>query len=546
MSDNEVEQGGLTNAAETERRTHSDKIGLDANRPIDPSTGRIHPQVADPDVIASTGAGWVRLNFILGPWSGPTDETLHDGRTWAETYGQIVDGLRDRGLRLYGLVGCEAMPEDPGDRFRSPPVHGEVPDEWLDRYVDNFTAIVERFHQDVAVFESFNEPDDWQGQNRSWIEPGWFAIMLQRLHAAVRARPELQEVKLVSGPLQGLESNRNAAVYYLQSTYRAGKQWFGWGQAGRPFPFDGVGYHLYVREAYTPDEEQQARSIRTTYRRYLDAMQQLIRQEEGRNKPLYVSELGWNSCVEPVEKQRRETFQARSLGIGLEVVTYDPLVELGCCFCTQDFATEAGEMFFGLYRMGEPTPDRRKPAFYAFQAFCEEEMEEKPEEPQYTNQQIINAFYYAAVDLGRSSRWSLMAKAKLSLNKLAANRQGIYEGPPLSELPNLTDAERAAVQVHLDRQVPRATAMDLAFPPAEVREPDRFLMGERLAAEVEFDLTVALQQQILEGLDRNRALLEQVLARLAEGEDDEPGWVRLLTRLGFLVPDDSADRGGTG
>ena len=164
--------------------------------------------------------------------------------------------------------------------------------EWLERYVQGFVAIVEMFHPDIQIFESFNEPDDWHGEESNWVHPGWFAILLQRIHTAVRSRPALNRIKLVSGPLQGLETNRNAAVHYLQNTYSAGKLWFGWGRGGVPFPFDGVGYHLYVKPVYTPDETLQARAIRAACGEYLSAMHQLIRQEEGKGKALYVSEVG--------------------------------------------------------------------------------------------------------------------------------------------------------------------------------------------------------------------------------------------------------------
>ena len=109
------------------------KIGIDANRPVHPKTGEIQAQVADPDVIASTGAGWVRLNFILRPWDHPHDETLHDGRTWAETYRQLISGFREKGLKVYGLIGCEAMPKIPKDQFRSPPPRGKVVQGWTEQ-----------------------------------------------------------------------------------------------------------------------------------------------------------------------------------------------------------------------------------------------------------------------------------------------------------------------------------------------------------------------------------------------------------------------------
>jgi hypothetical protein len=524
--------GMVARSLEAERRTHSYKIGLDANRPIDPKTGRIEPQVADPDILASTGTGWVRLNFILGPWSGPNDDALYGGRTWTQTYAQIVSGLRDKGLNLYGLIGCEAVAGDLGDRFRSPPSAGDVKDEWLDQYIANASLIVEQFHEDVAVFESFNEPDDWHGRDCAWIDPGWFALMLQRIHATVRANPELQHVKLVSGPLQGLEANRNAAVYYLQDTYRAGKPRFGWGQPGIPFPFDGVGYHLYVKSVFDPNEGQQARAIRTTLRRYLDAMHQVILQEEGKDKPLYVSEVGWNSRVDPSEIERREQFQAQSMGVALDTLVRDPLVELGCWFCTQDFALESGEMFFGLYRMGALIPERRKPAFHTFKAFCEGVLEEKQEQVVCTNQQVINAFYYAAVDLRLGSRWSLLKKAGLDLRKLTTNRYAVYSGPPIAQLPNLKDSERALVQRYFDRELQQGGSLDMASagPPS----PGVLSLEGAIGGEMGLDLSIALQEEILKELERNSELIEQVLEKLAFAGGTRSAWNRFLARIGLL------------
>ena len=57
------------------------KLGIDANRPIDPSSGIIEPQVVDPAVIAASGVGWVRLNFVMRPWRGPDDPTRFSGRS---------------------------------------------------------------------------------------------------------------------------------------------------------------------------------------------------------------------------------------------------------------------------------------------------------------------------------------------------------------------------------------------------------------------------------------------------------------------------------
>ena len=46
------------------------------------------------------------------------------------------------------------------------------------------------------------------------------------------------------------------------------------------------------------------------FTRYLDQVHTLVRTEEGRDKPLYVSEAGWSSDPDPKTLQTRETFQA--------------------------------------------------------------------------------------------------------------------------------------------------------------------------------------------------------------------------------------------
>ena len=76
---------------------------------------------------------------------------------------------------------------------------------------------------------------------------------------------------------------------------RPGSGCLGAGQDGRPVPFDGVGYHLYVHENATDNLDQQAIDLDNTYRTYLAQTLDVIRKHEGQDKPLYVSETGWFS-----------------------------------------------------------------------------------------------------------------------------------------------------------------------------------------------------------------------------------------------------------
>ncbi len=238
-------------------------------------------------------------------------------------------------------------------------------------------------------------------------------------------------------------------------------------------------------------------------------MHQVIRQEEGKDKPLYVSEVGWNSRIDPGEVQRREEFQASSLQVGLETIYKDPLVGLVFWFCTQDFSVTGGDWFYGLYRPGDPTLTARKPAFDAFKAFCERLDGEEP--PQYTNQQIINAFYYAAIDLGLTKRWGLMAKAGLRLSDLAADRQGAYAGKPISQLPGLTITEKAAVQARLDEQSPQVPFALLTGDAATVR----LAVDDERDADLRLDMVLGVQEQVLQELRKNNELLGLTLRQLA-------------------------------
>ncbi len=171
----------------------------------------------------------------------------------------------------------------------------------------------------------------------------------------MRAQPGLQQVRLVSGPLQGLAINNNAATAYLQAAYAEGKRRFGWGQNGTPFPFDGAGYHLYVAEEQRPglSTQEQEEELRTAYERYVGGLRRVIRQQEGRSKPIYISAIGWHTNRNP------EEFQADRLRQALDMALADPSVAMVVWFCLQDFGPADSNHYYGLYRPGPLTPEAR-------------------------------------------------------------------------------------------------------------------------------------------------------------------------------------------
>ena len=353
-------------------------IGIDANAPIDPQTGIISPQVADPNIIADIGTGWVRLNFILGQqWTSPNDpRRLYEWwGTWAKTYGHIIDSFRRKGLRIYAQIGAEAVYEALNNELRLPPTGDAQSHQWIEIYVHNFITILRMFRDDIEVVESFNEPDDWHGANGNWIHPEWFAIILQQLYERVKHDPEINHIKVVSGPLQGLSHNGNAAADYLDRTYAAGQARFGWGTE-RPFPFTGVGYHIYVEEGFTTNRTVQDEAIRRTYSNYIGQMQAVIERYENKAKPIYISEMGWFSNGEDLDLH--EEFQASNIITALDLLFNDPEISPNVAFvslfCTQDFGGDLSNKYYGLYRKGSLTIADRKPAYAAFQSACKQSL----------------------------------------------------------------------------------------------------------------------------------------------------------------------------
>lgn len=469
------------------------KLGLDANRPIHPDgpqRGAPTPTV-DPAIFADAGAAWVRLNFMLGPWSSPDDDTRHNGRTWLDTFGALVDGFRARGLQVYGLVGRESVRTDLDGRldtlFRHPEERMSAADRaaanaWVAEYTAAFGRIVQHFGDRVSVFESFNEPDDWHGMQPSpelpspnWIHPFWFARMLQAVHDKVRGELGIGGgVKLVSGPLQGLKFG-NGAANYLARTYQAGQQKLRWGRDGRGFPFDGIGYHLYIVPEFNPDFSAHARDVRDCYKRYVTEMLNTIRNAEGSTspKPLYVSEIGWESNDDNEADLR---FQADNLRLALEIVAADRDVALAIWFSTEDFEINQGQrQFYGLHRRGQVNPTGRKPAFGVYRSTVDRLFPSAPDggpagpsAPVYTNQHVINALFFTAAQVGKAG-WDLVVAA--GLTDLVKARQAPYAGPAIDDLPNLTAQERTLLHQRLPdlfpttRGIPPATDAR-AMPPA--------------------------------------------------------------------------------
>lgn len=339
------------------------KMGIDGNRPIDTASGAIAAQVSNPRIVADTGAAFVRLNFVLGPWNSPRDTAIHAGRTWFQTFDRIVDNFLNQGVEVYGLIGSESTSRpDPGNRFRTASPSPDAED-WLTEYANNFEAIVDHFAGRMSFYESFNEPNDWHGGSNNWVHSYWLARMLRVVYQKVKI-DNGHAVTLISGPLltHDLPTGGDNGTFYLDQTYLLGRAHHNWEQFQNDhgtYPLDAVGYHLYVAER----SDSTPANVQAVYNAYLNAIWNVITRYEGTltEKKLHVSEYGWHS-------DHGEDKQVSKMEAGFRLLRDHARVATASWFCLQDFPGKN----YGLYRAGSLTPGNRKQSYAAYKALIEE------------------------------------------------------------------------------------------------------------------------------------------------------------------------------
>lgn len=328
-------------------------VGLNSNQPIDTNTGAILYN-SDPNLMADTGAEYVRLNFILGPWTSPDDPTKRgpDNLDWFETYDRMVDGYLEQGVEVYALVGNEAVRLPDGTTDPRTFTQSEA---FTDLYEENWIAILDHFKDRVRVFESFNEPNDWAGGSAAQLPPDAFARNLARLYRATKGEegrvddPAWKDLTLVSGPL--FTHNFDDGAGFWRQTFEAGIANHGWEEIREElgsYPYDGVGIHYYIKEGGEPPAETVA-AIRAS----ADAMMAVTDSFEGagHGKRFYCSEFGF----------RDDYTGSRAATVGKMNALFDFFRSDGRYTQAHWFSlTDFPGAIYGLYEFGSPLLANRK------------------------------------------------------------------------------------------------------------------------------------------------------------------------------------------
>lgn len=333
-------------------------IGIDCNQPIDNTTGAIYPS-ATAAVVATTCTQWVRVNFILGPWTSPSDQTLHSGKTWKQTYDEIVNGFIQQGIKVYGLVGAQAVSQQIDDMMIAYPgadLAGAT--AWKDEYVANFVEVVDHFKDRIRVYESYNEPNNWDNGSTSVVHAKWFALLLQDIYLNVKhfnghSTDPTWQVTLVSGAILTMDNNGTGG--YINDTYWYGINELAWSwtqQETGSYPLDGVGMHIYVEQGST-----NVTAITNAMNLNLNGFWTDITTYEGTtSKKIWISEFGWQSDIVGYQGQ------ADNLTISFNVLKSDSRIALALWFTLSDWPG----VTWGIYEFGNfPTSDE-KLSFNAF------------------------------------------------------------------------------------------------------------------------------------------------------------------------------------
>ncbi len=325
-------------------------VCIDTNAPISASTGDI---AAPTQIVANTGTEYVRVNFILGPWTSPSDATKRGSqqKSWFETYDIIIDGFVSRGVKVYGLIGAEAV-HSSSSNLNS--------DEYIADYVSNFVQIVEHFKDRIRVYESFNEPNDWAGGTTSQVQPLYFAKMLEQIYRAIKidnghsSDPSWQ-VTLVSGPL--FSHDMDTVAPYFSQVYSNGINNLGWTDVKNltgSYPLDGIGYHIYIAQGATDEP-----TIKNKMDENLNAIWNTITSYEGTSTPkkLWISEFGWR-----VSYVGTEAAQANNLEMSFGILLPDKRIQLATWFCLKDFDGDG----YGIFRQSGTTDADKKQSWFSF------------------------------------------------------------------------------------------------------------------------------------------------------------------------------------
>lgn len=349
---------GVVKISETGRLQMATPQGLQPGAPMG-NNGEISFTNDVAAKIAQSHAGWVRLNFRLGPNFTDWTETTTLGFSALSRYDTIIANARNNNLKVLGLLSNEAWNTanlSADSQANNAEVAGGNGDNTFLQNFDTNAArvLIPHFAGQIDQWEVWNEPN----ASLTYLYPSNFAWLLRRVYVAARDSG-VPNLTIVSGGLLSTHSQNapaltsaNTGADYLRATYDQGRINAGWETLKSTYgsyPLDLIGQHLYIDQWSRTNANRIELAVRLVHDAYV--------AEEGGSTPktTHVTEMGWSTSLvsESIQASNLKTAYTR-----LKQLAYTPRTYW---FFLRD--VPVANLFHGLLR-GDGT---QKPSWSTYQ-----------------------------------------------------------------------------------------------------------------------------------------------------------------------------------
>lgn len=241
--------------------------------------------------IVAMGVNWVRLEFVVQPdylIAGYTDGEVALRSLDLYYYDNLIDALCAHGIATLGLIDYQTLLRNDWQQ------NDTINDAYLSDFLAMTDMLVQHYRNRIGHWEIWNEPD----YSGSRLEPGAYADLLFASYDTIKAiDPDAQ---VLFGGLASADAN---AHRYLRDFYAALAEQY----PGHPTPFDIFAIHPYYSTLYRdstnrllvdPNLYLKAESP-TIIAKFVDTLAGANPAGyDDSKKPIWVTELGWNSAKE--------------------------------------------------------------------------------------------------------------------------------------------------------------------------------------------------------------------------------------------------------
>jgi hypothetical protein len=199
-----------------------------------------------------------------------------DGKVDLAAYEEIVDRCARHGVKVMGLVDYSTIPSKGKPEWSTP--------DYESRFAKEARNLAKHFRGRIDCWEVWNEPNF--GDFR--LEPEVFGNVLTHAYRAIKSVDPSIEVVMggIAGPWSG--SDDNSAKQYLEKVYHS-KAAVEFRRTNGHWPFDVVADHPYAWDIAPQDFLEQSMK---------DNIISVMAEHGDANKPLYLTEMGWDSNPE--------------------------------------------------------------------------------------------------------------------------------------------------------------------------------------------------------------------------------------------------------